>query len=215
MHVPDGPVGIVGQRIDRLDTEHRPFEGGHAIERHRHDHHSDDRIGADFVPCAVERHQSVDHAAPTGHPQDHGENHTQRLRPIGQCGVMQVVRSRPDVEKDQRPEMDDGEPVTVDRSFGLFGHEVIHHGEERHSQEERDRIVSIPPLGQSILDACEGGERKRSVPRDRHRQVVDDMQHRDGNDEREVEPVRDVDVRFGPARQRANEDDQIGHPNDG
>ena len=81
--------------------------------------------------------------------------------------------------------------------------------------EERDRIVSIPPLGQSILDACEGGERKRSVPRDRHRQVVDDMQHRDGDDEREVEPVRDVDVRFGPARQRANEDDQIGHPNDG
>ena len=50
--------------------------------------------------------------------------------------------------------------------------------------------------------------------RDRHRQIVDDVQHRDGDDERQIEPVGDVDVRLAPAHDRAEEDDQVDHPDE-
>ena len=41
------------------------------------------------------------------------------------------------------------------------------------------------------------------------------MQHGDGDDEAQVEPVGNVDVRFLALEQRAHEDRQIGHPDDG
>jgi hypothetical protein len=41
------------------------------------------------------------------------------------------------------------------------------------------------------------------------------MQHRDGDDEGEVEPVGHIDMRLLALEQRAQEDDQIGHPDDG
>jgi hypothetical protein len=50
MDMADGPVGVVRQRVDALDRQHRPFEGAHAVEGERHHHHADDRIGADLVP---------------------------------------------------------------------------------------------------------------------------------------------------------------------
>ncbi len=43
---------------------------------------------------------------------------------------MQVVRAGPDVQGDQRPEVDDGQAVGIDRTLGLLGHEVVHHAEE-------------------------------------------------------------------------------------
>ncbi len=41
------------------------------------------------------------------------------------------------------------------------------------------------------------------------------MQHRDGHDEGQVEPVRDVDVLFAALEQRSHEHDKVGHPDDG
>ena len=34
MHVANGPVGVVGQRIHRFDREERAFEGRHAVKGH-------------------------------------------------------------------------------------------------------------------------------------------------------------------------------------
>ena len=157
MDVADGPVGVVRHGIDPFDRHHRAFEGAHAIEGERHHHHADDRVGADLVPRAVQRHQAVDHAAPARHPQHDRKDHAQRLRPVGQRGVVQMVRTRPDIEEDQRPEVDDRQAIAVDGAFGLLGHEIIHHRQEAGGQEEADRIMAVPPLGQRILDAREGG----------------------------------------------------------
>jgi hypothetical protein len=48
----------------------------------------------------------------------------------------------------------------------------------------------------------------------RDRDVVPDMQHRDRDDEGEEEPVRHVDVRLAALDERAEEDDQVGDPDD-
>ncbi|MFK4665430.1 hypothetical protein ABIF76_006284 [Bradyrhizobium ottawaense] len=54
----------------------------------------------------------------------------------------------------------------------------------------------------------------RAEHRDGKRRVVAEMQHRDRHDEGEIEPVRDEDVRFLALDDRAEEDEQIGHPDD-
>src|SRR5262245_43160371 len=41
------------------------------------------------------------------------------------------------------------------------------------------------------------------------------MEHGDGDDEGEVEPVRDVNVRLASAGQRADKDEEIDDPDDG
>ena len=51
--------------------------------------------------------------------------------------------------------------------------------------------------------------------RHRHRQIVDDVQHRDGDDEGEIEPVGDIDVRFLALPERAQEGEQVADPDDG
>ena len=65
-----------------------------------------------------------------------------KRKPIRQRGVVQVVRAGPDVQGDQRPEVHDGQPVRVNRTFGLFGHEVVHHPQETVGQEKTDRVVA-------------------------------------------------------------------------
>ena len=215
MHVANGPVGIVAERIDRLDAHHRPFERAHAVEGEREDHHAQDRVGADLVPGAVERHQAVDHPAPARHPQHDREDHAQRLRPIGQRGVVEVVRTRPDIEEDQRPEVDDRKPVGIDRAFGLLGHEVVHHRQEAGGQEEAHRVVAIPPLHQRALHPAKQRIAARAEEADRHVEVVDEVEHRHRQDEREVEPIRHIDVRFRPLQQRGHKHRQIGDPDPG
>ncbi len=214
MHVADGPVGVVRQAVDALDRQHRSFEGAHAVEGECHYHHADDRVGANLVPGPVEGHQPVDHATPARHPQHDREDHAQRLRPVGQRCVVQVVRARPDVEEDQRPEVDDRQPVGIDRAFSLLGDEVIHHRQKARSEEEADRIVAVPPLRQRILHPGKRAVALGAQQAHRHRQVVDDVQHRNRHDEGEIEPVGDVDMRFLAARQRADEDHEIGNPDD-
>ena len=78
-----------------------------------------------------------------------------RLRPVGQRGVEQVVRAGPDVEEDQRPEVDDRQPVGEDRPFGRLRQEVVHDAEDRRGQEEGDRVVAVPPLHERVLHAGE------------------------------------------------------------
>ena len=103
----------------------------------------------------------------------------ERLRPVGQRRVMQVMRARPHVREDQRPEVDDRQPIRVDRPARLLRHEVVHHPEEAGGQEEADRVVAVPPLHHRVLDAGVRRIRLHRPERDRHLGAVDDVQQRD------------------------------------
>ena len=127
---------------------------------------------------------------------------------------MQVVRAGPDVQEDQRPEVHDRQPVGINRPVRPLRDEVVHDPQEAGGQEEADRVVSVPPLGQRILHAREQRVARRAEERDRHGQVVHDVQHRDGHDEGQVEPVGHIDMRLGPLHDRAEIDQQVDHPQD-
>ena len=128
---------------------------------------------------------------------------------------MQVMRAGPDIDEDQRPEVDDGEPVRPDRPLSPLRDEIIHDGEKAGGEEESHRVVAVPPLGHRILHAGEQRIALRAEQRDRQRQIVDDMQHGHRDHEAEIEPVRDIDVRLGALRERAEEHADIGEPHDG
>ncbi len=87
---------------------------------------------------------------------------------------MQVMRTGPHVDRDQCPEMHDGQAVGVNRTFGLLGHEVIHHGQEAGRQEEPDRVMPVPPLHHGIDGA--GIDLVGLGHGHRQRQVIDDVQ---------------------------------------
>ena len=120
VHVTNGPVGVVAERVHGTDRHHRTLKGGHAVEADRDHHHPDNRVGAQLVPCARQRHQTVDHTTPRRHPQHDREHHTQRRGPVRQRGIVQVVRTGPDIQEDQRPEVDDRQLVREHRAFGLL-----------------------------------------------------------------------------------------------
>ncbi|MNZ71631.1 hypothetical protein D3C78_899970 [compost metagenome] len=126
---------------------------------------------------------------------------------------MQVVRAGPDVQGDQRPEVDDGQAVGVHRTFGLLGHEVVHHAEEACGQEEAHGVVAVPPLDHGVSGATV--QRVGLGQADRQFQVVDDVQDRHGDDERTEEPVAHVDVLGGALHQGAEEHHGVGDPDDG
>src|SRR3712207_7429884 len=66
-------------------------------------------------------------------------------------------------------------------------------------------LFRSPPLDQRILHAREDRVRLGPGERDRHRQVVDDVEHRDRHDEGEVEPVRDEDVGLPRSEEHTSE----------
>ena len=214
MHVADRPVGVVRQRVHRLHRHQRALECRHAVEGDRHHHHAQHRIGAQLVPRARERHQAVDHAAPRRHPQHDRERHAERLRPVRQRGVVQVVRAGPDVEEDQRPEVDDRKPIGIDRPLGPLRDEVIHDREEAGGEEEADRVVAVPPLHHRVLHARPDDVGLRREQRHRDRGVVAEMQHRNRQDEGEIEPVGDVDVRLAAPHDGAEKDQEVDDPDD-
>ena len=123
---------------------------------------------------------------------------------------MQMVRAGPHVHRDQRPEMDDRQAVGIDRAPGLLGHVVVHHPEEAGGQEEAHRVVAVPPLHHRIHCTAVGGVRLH--PAGRHRDVVDDVQQRDGEDVRAEEPVGHVDVPDLAPGDGAEEKHRVGHP---
>ena len=51
VYVADGPVGVVGEGVDRFDGHERTFKGGHAVEGNGNHEELDDVVGAEFVPC--------------------------------------------------------------------------------------------------------------------------------------------------------------------
>ena len=150
VYVADSPVGVVAQRIHRFNRHHRTFKGRHTVERQRHHQEFQNRIGAQFVPCAGKGHNTVDHTAPRRCKQNQRQHHTQRLRPVGQSGVVQMVRTRPHIGENQRPEVHHRQTVRIHRTTGLLGYEVIHHTKEGRSQEKAHGIVAVPPLHHGI-----------------------------------------------------------------
>jgi len=165
------------------------------------------------MPGARQGHHAVDHAAPAWRQQHQGHHHAQRLCPVRQRGVVQVVRTGPDVQGDQRPEVHDGQAIGIHRTFGLLGYEVVHHPQEAGGQEETYSVMPIPPLHHGI--------RRTAVQRvglgqaDRDFQVVDDMQDGHGNDERTEEPVTDIDMLGVALGHCAEKHNGVGDPDNG
>ena len=125
---------------------------------------------------------------------------------------MQVVRAGPDVHRDQRPEVDDGQAVGVDRATGLLGHEVIHHPEEAGGEEEAHGVVAVPPLDHRV--GRPGVGRIRLEQAHRHGGAIDDVQHRGYQDECTEEPVTHIDVLGLAFDDGAEEHHQVGDPDD-
>src|SRR5450756_309252 len=126
-----------------------------------------------------------------------------------------MMRAGPDVEEDQRPEVDDRQPVRIDRPIAALRNEIVHDGEEACSEEEADRVVAVPPLHHRILYARPDDVGLGREQRYRHRRVIAEMQHRDGQNEGEIKPVGDIYMRLLAANDGAEEDQEISHPHDG
>ena len=203
VHVGDRPVGVVAERVDGLHAEERALEGAHPVEGDAHHEELEDRIGRDAVPRAAQREEPVDHAAPGGHPEHHREEHAERRGPLRQRGVVQVVRPRPDVDEHQAPEVHDREPVAEHRLLRGLREEVVHEPQERRGEEERHRVVAVPPLHEGVLRA--GVDRVAAEPARGHREVVEDVEDRDRDDRRDVEPQRDVEMPLAALDERPEE----------
>ena len=124
-----------------------------------------------------------------------------------------MMRARPHVHEGDAPEADDRQPIGEDRAAGTNGQIVIHHAEETGGQEKCDSVVPIPPLRHRILHAGKCRVALCVPERNRYGQIVDDVQ--DGHDQNKghVIPVRHIDMRLLAPNQRAQVDDEIGHPN--
>ena len=209
----DGPVCVMGKRVDGFDRHHRSLKGGHAIETQRYDHELQDGIGTQFVPGAGQGHDTVDHSAPTRGQQDQREDHSKRLQPVRNCRVMQVMRTGPHVSGNQRPEVHDGQAIGINRALCLLRHKVVHHCQETDGEEKAHRVMPVPPLNYRI--DCTGINRVGLGHGDRYGKVIDDMQQGDGQNETAIKPVGDVDMIDSPFRHRAEKNNRIRHPDQG
>ncbi len=206
----DGPVRVMRQGVHRFDGEHRAFERGHAVSRYGHHHEFQHRLLAHLVPRAAQREQAVQHAAPTGRDEHQREHHAERLRPIRQRRVQQVMRPGPDVDEDKRPKMNDRKPVAEHRTIRRFRQEVIHEAEERRGEEECHGVVPVPPLHQCVLDT--GVDRIALEHTRRHRQRVDDVQQGHGDGGGDVKPDGHVDVFLAALHDGSQQIDREHHP---
>jgi hypothetical protein len=123
---------------------------------------------------------------------------------------VQVVRARPHVGEDQRPEVHDRQPVRIHRATDLLGHVVIHHAQEARGQEKPHRVMAVPPLDHRVLHARISRVRLHEACRNGG--AVHDVQQRHRQDECAIEPVGHVDVPHLASGQRAEEHDGVGHP---
>ncbi len=124
-----------------------------------------------------------------------------------------MVGTGPDIDEDQRPEVHDRQPVAEHRAVGGLREVVVHQPEERRGEEERHRVVAVPPLHQRILHAGVG--RVAAEQRVRDGDAVPDVQDGHRDDRRDVEPDRDVDVLLAADGDGAEEVDREGHPQHG
>ncbi|MCY1430650.1 hypothetical protein D9M71_466010 [compost metagenome] len=167
------------------------------------------------MPGTGQGHHAVDHSAPTRRQQDQRHGHAQRLRPVRQRGVVQVVRAGPDVQGDQRPEVHNRQAIGIHRPARLFRHEVIHHPQETGGQEKAHGVVPVPPLHHGV--GGPGIHRIGLEPVDWNRQVIDHVQHGDDHDECTEKPVADVDVsglalHYGSEEHHGVRNPDHGHP---
>ena len=207
------PVGVVRQRVHRLDGHQRPFQRAHAVGGDGGHHEFQHRVLAHLVPRAAQGQQAVQHAAPGRRDQHQREHHAQRLRPIRQRGIQQVMRPRPDVQKHQRPEMDDRKPVAKHRPARRLRQEVIHQAQIRRREKERHGVVAVPPLHQRVLHA--GVHRIALEQARRHGHRVRHVQHRDRDGRGDEKPDGHVHVLFPALDDRAKQVHRKRHPHDG
>ena len=210
MDVGDGPVGVVGQRVDALNREQRTFQRGHAIGGQRHHHKLEHWVLAHAIPSAAQRKQAVEHPSPRGRHEHHRKHHTERLRPVRQSGVEQVVRPGPDVDEDEAPKMDDRQAVGEHRPLSSLGQEVVHQAQVGSGQEEGHCVMAVPPLHQRVLDA---GVNRIAFEETRwHRQRVTNVQESNRHRRRNVEPDSDIKVLLTALHDGAHEVDREGDP---
>ncbi len=123
---------------------------------------------------------------------------------------MQVVSTGPYVDRDQGPEVHDGQTVRVNRTASLLRHEVVHNPQEACSQEETYRIMAPPPLDHGVNST--GPDGVRFGQGYRYGQVVTHVQDRNHDHEGCEEPVGNIDVAFFTDSQRAEEVHNIRNP---
>ncbi len=85
-----------------------------------------------------------------------------------------MMRAGPDIDEDQRPEVNDGKAVGKDRAVRRLGQIIIHQPEVGRGEEEGDGVVAVPPLHERILHA--GVDRVAFPHRHRDFQAVDNVQ---------------------------------------
>ena len=122
------------------------------------------------------------------------------------------MRPRPDVDEYERPKVNNAQAVAVNRALRRFRQKVIHDAEDRRREEERDGVMPVPPLHKRILNAAE--DRIAVCPTCRDREMIDDVEHRHGDDRRDVKPDRHVEARLVAASERPEEVDREDHPDE-
>ena len=210
VYVCHNPVGKVGNAVDVFEREQRPFEGSHAVGGQADHHKFQDGIFAHFVPGSAQGQQSINHAAPGGRNEHNRKHNTQRLRPVGQRTVEQMVRPGPDINENQGPEVQNGELVGIHGPVSHLRQKIIHHAQVGCSQEKRHRIVAIPPLHQGVLHPGIKRVAFEETHGNRHR--VDDVQHGHRHERSDVKPDSDVEVPLAPFDDRTEHIDPKHHP---
>ncbi|KAK4045076.1 hypothetical protein OUZ56_032484 [Daphnia magna] len=117
----------------------------------------------------------------------------------------------PDVHKYERPEVDDGEPVAINRAFRRLRDVIVHDAEDRRREEEGDRVVAVPPLDERVLGAAK--DRVALHREDRDGERIYNVQNGDGDNRRNVEPDGYIQVLLPTLGERAEEVHREDDPN--
>ena len=121
-----------------------------------------------------------------------------------------MVRAGPDVDENQRPEVQNRQFIRIHRAVCHFGQEVIHQPQKRRGQEKCHRIVTIPPLHERILHP--GVDVVTFEQTHRHLVRIDDVQNGDRNERGDVKPDGDIQVALPAFDDRAEHVDPENHP---
>ena len=125
---------------------------------------------------------------------------------------MEMVGADPEIEEGDAPEAEDRQPVGIDRPLRPDRQVVVEHPQEARGHEEGYGVVAVPPLHHRVLNAGECRVALGAGKAHRQGEAVDDVQHGDHDDEGKIIPVGHIDMRLGPARERAQIEHQIGNP---
>ena len=214
VNVADRPLGEVAHDVDAADRHHRPFERREAVEREREHDELQRRIGAQLPPRVAHGHDAVDHRRPRRREQHEAHDHAEGLHPLRYRVVVQVMRARPRCScrrtpRTRRSRGDSSRSVARPASAGS------NRACPRNPPVSR-KPTALWPYHHCTMASCAPGNSEYDLlERRRQREVVHDVQHRDDDDQRAVEPVRDVDRRDLAPRDRAEEHDRVADPDHG